>query len=64
VDPDRLVQPPIWPTCCESNRSKDRGRIGHQTKREAKRRAVMMIAATFLGLIGAIVVVTFLNRIP
>jgi len=24
----------------------------------------MMIAATFLGIIGAIVVVTFLNRIP
>ena len=31
---------------------------------EAQRRAAMMIAATFLGIIGAIVVVTFLNRIP
>ena len=31
---------------------------------EAKRRVAMMIAATFLGIIGAIVVVTFLNRIP
>jgi hypothetical protein len=30
----------------------------------SRRRAAMMIAATFLGLIGAIVVVTFLNRIP
>ena len=64
VDSVRPVLPAIWPACCESNRSKDRGRTGHQTQREAKRRAAMMIAATFLGIIGAIVVVTFLNRIP
>jgi hypothetical protein len=40
------------------------GPNGVPNRSEAKRRAAMMIAATFLGIIGAIVVVTFLNRIP